>query len=146
MFCFALEQGAQGERGPVGSSGPKGGQGDPGRPGEPGLPGARVRTRLQFIESDFFLIFLNLVFLFSSFSHHGTFLCFYGFNLIHYFLNIGLLFLSCIENSVTSGLPFSKGCILIILPLYMKKYCLSIFIIVYLTINNLSDFFEWENF
>lgn len=49
-FCFALEQGAQGERGPVGSSGPKGGQGDPGRPGEPGLPGARVRTQ-QFATS-----------------------------------------------------------------------------------------------
>lgn len=48
MFCFALEQGAQGERGPVGSSGPKGGQGDPGRPGEPGLPGARVRTQHFF--------------------------------------------------------------------------------------------------
>lgn len=54
----------------------------------------------------------------------------------------GLLFLSCIESTVTFSLFFSKGvCIISFATWYEKKSCLSIFII-FLPDKNVFDFWQ----
>lgn len=127
-FCFALEQGAQGERGPVGSSGPKGGQGDPGRPGEPGLPGARVRTQpfatsAQENCSSELSKRTNWAYL-DKWEHIFVFTILTRFAIF----KILVCYFSRIENTVFSSLPFSKTYAFIILHLDMKeKPCLSTF-------------------